>query len=98
MAKQIPIKGANIDLNQATGMIADFKKNYPAGHNSATFSKEFILAILAQEGCEYLRVYFGADSNNKITAILVGSDENDNDMLGSGGLVEFGDHSNPNPL
>lgn len=94
-----PIKGQFIAQSVAETMIDDFKKDYPNGHNSAAFSKEYVQTIFAQSGCEYLRVYFGVGEDNKITAILVGSDENDYDILGSSNsILEFGDHSNPNPL
>jgi hypothetical protein len=46
-----------------------------------TFDREAIDNLLAQPGCMSLRIYYGMDAENKVHAVLVGVDANDNDML-----------------
>lgn len=46
-----------------------------------TFSKTNIEALLAKNGCEQLRIYYGMDSELKVHAILVAVNANDEDIL-----------------
>ena len=48
-----------------------------------TFDRSEIESLLAQQDCEALRIYYGMDSNNKVHAILVGVDSQDEDILTS---------------
>lgn len=48
---------------------------------SETFEKKQIEVLLAKEGCEKLRVYYGMDESLKIHAILVPVNSNNEDML-----------------
>ena len=46
-----------------------------------TFDKAELETVLAREGCEAVRVYYGMDEEYKVYAILVGVNEEDEDML-----------------
>lgn len=43
--------------------------------------KEKLKAILNQEGCMGIRVYFGMDEENLMNLVLVGADNNGNDIM-----------------
>jgi hypothetical protein len=46
-----------------------------------TFDKSTVEALLSQEGCASMRIYYGMDENMKVHSILVGVDANGDDML-----------------
>jgi hypothetical protein len=48
---------------------------------SETFSRKSIEDLLAKEGCEKMRIYYGMDSELKVHAILVAVNANDEDIL-----------------
>jgi hypothetical protein len=48
-----------------------------------TFSKSAIEDVLSQDGCEGFRIYYGMDENLKIHAILVGVNDENEDILPS---------------
>lgn len=48
-----------------------------------TFNRDIFDAILAEEGCVAMRVYFGMDPDMKIKVILVGVDAKNQDILPS---------------
>jgi hypothetical protein len=84
-----------ISLAEAAGMTALYRSNRDAILDqqykgldilcvSETFEKEQVLSLLGNTGCEALRVYFGMDENMLVHTILVGVDENDEDMVPPG--------------
>jgi hypothetical protein len=48
---------------------------------SETFSKSHVQTLLNHIDCEEIRIYYGMDENLKIHAILVGVDQDDNDIV-----------------
>ena len=84
-----------ITRSQASQMTAIFKSRKttildPAFHTAdvlptcETFDRSAIEALLAQPGCTQLRIYYGMDSSLSVHAIMVGVDENDDDLLPGG--------------
>ena len=81
-----------ITLREASLMTATYKarkdsildpifQNTDILANCETFDRDAIDAILAQPGCTQLRIYYGMDNSLQVHAILVGVDENDDDLL-----------------
>lgn len=48
---------------------------------SETFNRNALDTLLAIEGCEAIRIYYGMDENLKVHAILVAVNENNEDLL-----------------
>ena len=48
---------------------------------SESIERELIEELLAQDGCTGIRIYYGMSEDNKIHALLVGYDANDEDIL-----------------
>ena len=98
MASSTPplIPGVNhfISLDQARTMTARFraqKENIldPAYRDQdilsicETFNRDIFDAILAENGCVAMRVYFGMDPDLKVKVILVGVNDKNEDILPS---------------
>jgi len=49
-----------------------------------TFDRSVLDDLLAQTGCEKIRVYLGMDTNYKVKIVVVGVDSHDEDILTSG--------------
>jgi hypothetical protein len=45
------------------------------------FGKRDLMLLLGQPACVGFRYYYGIDSNNEKVLVLVGTDENENDLI-----------------
>lgn len=54
---------------------------------SETFDRAAFDALLNEQGAQGLRIYYGMDENLKIHTIIVGVDENNEDILPPGALA-----------
>ncbi len=79
-----------ISLSEAREYTKKFRDNLPnmltenfqdALSYCETFDAEAVRAILNQDGCLSFRVYNGLNNNNEVCSILVGVDENFEDIL-----------------
>jgi hypothetical protein len=81
-----------ISLEQAIEMTTSFRENkeliLDAQYQglgllplSETFDRTAIDILLAQSDCEKVRLYYGMDTSQKLHAIIVGVDSNDEDIL-----------------
>lgn len=66
-----------------------------AGKNVLPFSETFDRAafdrLLSQPGCAGLRIYFGLNEEGQLRTIIVGVNEDQNDLLPNDHLAEDGD-------
>jgi len=53
-----------------------------------TFDRSVIESLLAQPGCQKLRIYYGMEESLAVQAVLVGTNEEDEDILPLAGLGE----------
>lgn len=83
-----------INLEEAITMTSAYRSNSESLLDTAyqnegilplneTFNRNALDALLAQSGCEAIRIYYGLDSNSKIHAIMVGVTEDNEDILPS---------------
>jgi hypothetical protein len=78
----------HINLTDAATMTARFRAGNPLGTIvSHMFSRDIIDEILAQPGCEGIRIYNAIDDSNVATLVAVGVDANQNDLF-NGVLAE----------
>lgn len=93
----------HISLPEAAELTQRFRQSNPVSAIKAhLFTKEIVMEILNQPGCEGLRIYHGIDANNEAVVVLTGADIDKNDMY-NGTLAERAERcplicSSPNPL
>ena len=79
----------NHDIPLATA--SEWTKNYRNANPGATiahfFGKDAIEAILSQENCVGIRIYYALDQNGAKQLIITGTDANQNDLC-NGKLAE----------
>lgn len=74
-------EGEVISLDTASGWTANWRGSKDESDPNAIFyGKDKIKAILDQEGCMGLRIYFGIDDDGQKVLILVGADANEDDQ------------------
>ncbi|MDB5229621.1 MAG: hypothetical protein JWN76_426 [Chitinophagaceae bacterium] len=91
----------HISLQQAIAMTTRYRENKTSilapGVSmdilciSETFPKLAVTGLLAQEGAEFLRIYYGMDEQLDVHAIVVAADKDGKDMLTSAGLTGTAD-------
>ena len=71
-----------ISLQTAIDMTTLYRANRPANFPiSETFELAAIQKLLAVEGCEFIRVYYGMKENMEMDAILVAANADGDDIL-----------------
>lgn len=85
-----PDEEQNIPLPTASVWTANYRTASPSNTPIAHFyGKDAIQAILDQEDCTGLRIYYALDNNGKKQLIIVGADDDENDLY-EGVIVERG--------
>lgn len=75
--------GSIITLADGSKMTADFRKKFPNETKAVYYSADVYTDLLAQEGCVGIRIYNALDSDRKMTNVLVGVDQDGNDLYQS---------------
>jgi len=79
-----------ISLQTAIDMTTLYRANQPANFPICeTFETGAINKLLATEGCQYLRIYYGMKGNMEADAILVAVNAAGEDMLPAGSTGAF---------
>lgn len=87
--------GAFITLDEGSRMTAEFRKTITNGDTIAhAVGANLVNAILNQDGCNGMRMYYALDENGNKQLVLVGADANGDDIT-SGYIV---DHMLPCPM
>ncbi|RPD45451.1 hypothetical protein DNI29_18905 [Hymenobacter sediminis] len=69
------------NLDQASDWTRRYREQHTDGIKGHCFSRATLEAILAQPGCTGVRAYYGRDAENQRRLVLVGTDEQENDIL-----------------
>jgi hypothetical protein len=71
----------SISLAEAAELTANYRNAQPNDCIKAEFfGKNAILALLNQDNCMGMRIYYGQDNNGVKKLVLVGTDGNGNDL------------------
>jgi hypothetical protein len=88
-------EGTFITLDEGSRMTAEFRKTISPGDTIAhAVGANLVTAILSQENCNGIRMYYGLDENGNKQLVLVGVDANGDDIT-NGFIV---DHMLPCPV
>ena len=80
--------GEVITLQEASEMTKRFREStWNTGTIALAAGGDLVSQILSQTGCKGVRFYFALDADNQIQLVLVGVDENGDDMY-EGVLVD----------
>jgi hypothetical protein len=71
-----------ITFTDAASLTAEYRSKNPYRKRGGYFSRTAIETLLAQDGCVGIRIYFGCSSGNPQELIVVGVDENEDDLVG----------------
>ena len=72
--------GSIISLADGSTMTADFREKFPNETKAVYYSSSVFSDLMAQGGCVGIRIYNALDDNGNMTNVLVGVDENGNDL------------------
>ncbi len=85
MSKQIPVQQAiemtSLYRKEKGNVLADFFKNKDILAICETFDRSNFEALLSEQNCVAIRIYYGMDNDLKIHAILVGVNDKGEDIL-----------------
>ncbi len=82
-----------ITLTEASDLNRNYRTSNPGQTQGHYFSRRTLEAILAQDGCVGVRVYYALDNNGGKELTIVGVESNENDLYN--GFI--GDRTYKNP-
>jgi hypothetical protein len=89
--------GSMISLADGSTMTADFREKFPNETKAVYYSSNVYSDLMAQSGCVGIRIYNALDSDGNMTNVLVGVDENGNDLF-KGIVYDSGRRTPPAPI
>jgi hypothetical protein len=69
-----------ISLEEASVLTANFRKKFPDSIKANAYGKRDMQVLLAQQNCVGFRIYNGIDEKGNQQLVIVGVDENGNDL------------------
>jgi hypothetical protein len=72
--------GSIITLAAGSKMTKSFRTNYPNATKAVYYTADVYEDLLAQNGCEGIRIYNAINEDGKLTNVMVGVDKDGNDM------------------
>ena len=77
----LPPRDHRISLEAAIELTRRYREEAgPNAERAAAFHADQVKALLGQKGCVALRIYYGKHADGREALILVGMDENDQEM------------------
>lgn len=73
-------EGKVISLADGATMTQDWRNEHATTTKAVFFGKDHIEGLLRQDGCVGIRVYYAINESNDYTMVLVGVNEEENDM------------------
>ena len=75
-------EGKAISLEVGADLTSNYRNNNPDSQLGHFFGKDILKAILAQEGCMGIRMYYAEEEDGTKQLVIVGADGSEDDMLG----------------
>jgi hypothetical protein len=73
--------GSIISLADGSTMTADFREKFPNETKAVYYSSSVFSDLMVQEGCVGIRIYNAVDQEGNLTNVLVGIDDEGNDLV-----------------
>lgn len=74
-------EGGAITIGEASALTSQYRESNPNQTIAHFFGREILEQILEQSDCVGIRIYYGIDADGNRELVLVGADENENDIL-----------------
>lgn len=74
-------EGGEITLSEGAALTEEYRRLNSGSTKAHFIGKDLINAILAQNTCMGLRIYYGIDENGAKQLVIVGTDNYENDLL-----------------
>lgn len=73
-------EGKVISLADGATMTQDWRNEHASATKAVFFGKDHIEDLLRQDGCVGIRIYYAINESNDYTMVLVGANEDQDDM------------------
>lgn len=74
-------EGSAITIENASTMTKEHRDRHPNDRLGHFYGREILEKILTQENCKGIRIYYGISETGKRELVLVGANEDENDLL-----------------
>ena len=87
-------EGTIIPLSEGAQLTKNYRDRNPGAVKAIFYGREHLEAILSQEGCMGIRIYYGMSNSGAPQLVLAGADADENDLLEV--IVDTGTSCPPN--